>query len=155
MSNSLTPSPFWVAIAGAAATLLFAWQAVAASSAGATQAGAVVGWIPAAYAIEAMAISLLIAIVLHPARMHERRSIDLAWIGFGALVTIGLMSAMTVGGALAPALVLAMAAAAVGTRKTNSGAGRAIGAAIVGAVLQGILMLLVIATAIRLSPRSS
>jgi hypothetical protein len=150
-----TSLSFWMAIVGILATLVFAWHATAASS-GATGAGRTfVGWIPKAYAIEAVAISALIAIVLHPARVHKRWSIDAAWIGCGALTTIALMSAMTVGGTLAPGAAIASAAAWSGTRQGRRGAGRAIAAGIVGAVAQVALMLLVIGAAMMLSPRSS
>ena len=155
MNHARTLLSFWIAIAGVLAALVFAWQATVASS-GATGAGRTfVGWIPRGYAIEAVAISALISIVLHPARIHQRRSIDTAWIGVGALTTIAVMGVMTVGGTLVPAIVLALAAVSLGTRDIGSAVGRAITGGIVGAVAQAALMLSVIAMAMMLSPRSS
>jgi hypothetical protein len=155
MKNARSLLSFWIAIAGVLATLVFAWQATVASS-GATGAGRTfVGWIPRGYAIEAVAISALISIVLHPARIHKRWSIDAAWFGCGVLLTIAVMSVMTVGGALAPGVALALTAASSGTRQVGFGGSRAMAAGIVGAVAQAALMLFVIAAAIILSPRSS
>ena len=154
MDSERTPLRFWTAIAGVLATLVFAWQAAASS--GATGAGRTsVEWIPRAYAIEGVATSALIAIVLHPARIHSRWSIDLAWIGCGALTTMAVMSAMTVGGTLVLGVVLACAAASAGARQERVSAGRVIATGIVGAVAQAALMLLVIGGAMMLSPRSS
>jgi len=113
------------------------------------------GWIPRGYAIEAVAITAILAVVLHPARIHKRWSIDAAWIGCGALISIAVMSVLTVGGTLTPGVVLALVAASLGTRQVSFGAGRAIAAGIVGVVAQAALMLLVIAVAMTLSPRSS
>lgn len=155
MNNGRTRLSFWIAVAAVLATLVFAWQATVASS-GATGAGRTfVGWIARGYAIEAVAISVLILIVLHPARIHQRWSIDAAWIGFGALTTIAIMGVMTVGGTLVPGVVLALAAVSLGTRAVGFGIGRAIAAGIVGTVAQAALMLFVIAAAMMLSPRSS
>ena len=155
MTNARTLLSFWIAIAAVLAALVFAWQATVASSSAAGAGGTFVGWIPRGYAIEAVAISVLILIVLHPARIHQRWSIDAAWIGFGALTTIAVMGVMTVGGTLVPGVVLALAAVSLGTRDVGFGVGRAIVAGIVGTVAQAALMLFVIAAAMMLSPRSS
>ena len=153
-NNERTSLSFWLALAGVLATLAFAWQAAASSG---TPAGerTLVGWIPRAYAVEAVAMSALIAIVLHPARIHHRRSIDAAWIGCGALTTIAVMGAMTVGGTLVPGVVLAFVAASAATRQERVSPGRAIAAGIVGAIAQVALMLFVIGAAMMFSPRSS
>ena len=116
MNSERTPLPFLIAIAGVLATLVFAWQAAASS--GVTGAGRTfVGWIPRGYSVEAVAMSAMIASVLHPARIHSRWSIDAAWFGCGALTAIAVMSAMTVGGTLVPGIVLASAAASAGSRQ--------------------------------------
>jgi hypothetical protein len=155
MNNARSQWSFWIAIAGVLAALVFAWQATVASSAATGAGRTFVGWIPRGYAIETVAISALISIVLHPARIYKRWSIDAAWIGFGALTTIAVMSVMTVGGTLAPGVVLALAAVSLATRDVGFRVGRAIAGCIIGAVAQAALMLLVIAAAMMLSPRSS
>jgi len=154
MNSGRTPVPFWIAVAAVVATLVFAWQAAVAPQSGIGARTAFVAWIPKGYAIESVAIGVLIAVVLHPAHVDRRWSIDAAWIGCGALMTLALMSAMTAGGALLPALLLAVVATGVGTRQMKRSIGRPLVDYAVGAIAQAVLMVLVIAAATMFSPRS-
>lgn len=156
MNNARTLLSFWIAIAGVLAALVFAWQATVASS-GATGAGRTfVGWIPRGYAIEAVAISALISIVLapcsHSPAMEHRRRVDRLRCAHDDRGHERRDS----GRHACPRCRARLGRRVVGNSRCRFRCRfRAIAGGIVGAVAPAALMLLVIAMAMMLSPRSS
>jgi hypothetical protein len=95
--------------------------------------------LPGLYLLEAV---LLPVVVLWRVTVVHRPG-ALAWVAIGALITMALLGAMTIGFYFALALVFMIPASLVGDDRQSTVRGKAAGA-VLGAVLQGGLMIGVI-----------